>query len=244
MSASPFLLSCCALALLSAASAARADTLIVIEAHGVSLAPGDAVDSAKPLHLAEDQRLTLVAADGRTIKVQGAWDRPPSEAAEPGAVGMLTLLKELAAGRAPDSRTLGALRSGAEVAPLPDPWLIAVGQPGAANYCLRDGQAPVLWRASAGKATTVQIAPADRSWQAQANWPAGSERLAVPARVPLQDGEAYVFDVDGQSTRATMYRVPGTVTGAAMQAAWLMVKGCEAQALALARTDGTRTDGK
>src|SRR3954469_12505227 len=63
------------LALLTAL-AARAAELVVVDARGVNLRPGSVVDSANPLVLKDGQRVTLIAANGSTLKLQGPFDGP------------------------------------------------------------------------------------------------------------------------------------------------------------------------
>jgi len=61
-------------AVLLTAAGARANELVVLDAKGVDLAPGAKVDGTAKLTLAAGARLTLVAADGRTIE---EWNFEP-----------------------------------------------------------------------------------------------------------------------------------------------------------------------
>ena len=72
-----------AIALLAAAGAEGAD-LVVTDAHNIALEPGQLIDGNRPLLLRDDQRLTLIAKDGRTIRLRGPYnDRPgAAEAAD------------------------------------------------------------------------------------------------------------------------------------------------------------------
>jgi hypothetical protein len=82
-----------AIVLLAAAGAEAAD-LVVADAHNVTLEPGQLVDGNRPLVLHADQRLTLIAKDGRTIRLRGPYNGRPG-AAE--AADTTTLFEGIAA---------------------------------------------------------------------------------------------------------------------------------------------------
>jgi hypothetical protein len=75
--------------------------------------------------------------------------------------------------------------------------------------------------------------PDDRSWRAQANWPAGSDHLPASADAPVHGGATYVVSVDGAESAVTVNTLPAVLTNDSMRAAWMAEKGCEAQAEAL-----------
>src|ERR1700761_1704485 len=70
------------------ASQAQAAVLVVAEARGIALKPGDTLDSAKPLTLKQGQHVTLVSETGATLKLDGPYDRPPTAAGGGGGIGL------------------------------------------------------------------------------------------------------------------------------------------------------------
>ena len=93
----------------------------------------------------------------------------------------------------------------------------------------------MLWRASDGGATLTMM-PADRSWRAQTLWPTGSPTLQAPSNFPIKDGRTYLADFGGKPVAVTLTQIPPKVTSLRMQAAWMLEKGCVAQAEALLKT--------
>ncbi|MBI3507429.1 MAG: hypothetical protein HY059_21550 [Proteobacteria bacterium] len=211
---------------------ARADELVVVEAKGVDLAPGAKVDGTKVLQLAAGQRLTLVAADGRTVKLRGPYEEAPAPAAGQVA-SMGDALKNLMSQRGSGTAQLGVVRAAGDAVELPEPWIVDVGRSGA--RCLLADASPVLWGPKFAAVADLAIEPADRSWRARGQWPAGTDRLSLPSRIPLADGGSYVFDVGGNPANLTIYRMPAGLASPVLQAAWMIEKGCEDQARALVR---------
>jgi hypothetical protein len=218
--------------ILGTASAATAAELVVVEARGgVSLKQGDTVDDAKPIKLEDGQMVTLVAEDGSILTLRGPYDQTPTGGGS-GGVDVANALGALAAGKAED--VAGVVRSANTEVHLPAPWLVDVSHPGVA--CLRPGEQPVLWRASDAGSGTLTMMPSDRSWRAQAPWPAGSPTLQAPGNFPIKDGRTYLADFGGKPVAVTLTQIPPKVTNPKMQAAWMLEKGCVAQAEALLKT--------
>jgi hypothetical protein len=221
-----------ALAVLLLAPPAGANELVVVEAKGVDLAPGAKVDGTKVLQLAAGQRVTLVAPDGKTVKLKGPYEEAPAPAAGQVA-SMGDALKNLMNQRGSGTAQLGVVRAAGDAAELPEPWLVDVGRSGA--RCLRADAVPVLWGPKFAETADLAIEPADRSWRARGQWPAESDRLALTGRIPLADGGSYVFQVGGNPANLTIHRMPAAFADPVLQTAWLIEKGCEEQARALAR---------
>lgn len=219
-------------ALVFSLSAARAADFVVVEARGIALKPGETVDGAKPLALRQGQHVTLISEDGTTLKLDGPYDRPPA-AAGTASVTLASVMRPLISGAGPRTNEVGVVRGAPAPRALPDPWLLDIDRAG--NVCLRDGQPPQLWRAHAARTATLTIWPSDRSWKAEATWPAGDNRLLVPASVPLRTGATYLVSLGGPDMAITLNAVPAVLANNAMRAAWLVQKGCEAQAEALLR---------
>ena len=221
-------------ALLIAAPGARAGDLVVVEAKGVSLQPGQSVDGSKVLKLEAGQRLTLIASDGKTIKLRGPYEEAPAPAQTADAGGVVDSLRNLVSARSAGTASLGVVRSASEERPLPEPWLVDVSKPG--NRCLIENSQAVFWRPDSAQSTTMEVRPADRSWQAKTTWPAASEKLGMPPNLPLRDGQTYQVEMSGSTASLTFHIIPASINKDAVRAAWMVEKGCEAQAAALVRT--------
>jgi hypothetical protein len=106
------------IALFVAAGAVAAD-LVVVDAHNIALEQGQVIDGNRPLVLRDDQRLTLIAKDGRTIRLRGPYDGRPG-AAE--AADTTTLFEGLAALRTEKDARLNqaaVIRSPSVISELP-----------------------------------------------------------------------------------------------------------------------------
>ena len=216
--------------IIGTASAAMAAELVVVEARGVGLKQGDVLDDAKPIKLEDGQLLTLVAENGSILTLRGPYDQAP--AAGSGGVDVASALGALATGNVRD--VAGVVRSANADVHLPDPWLVDVSHPGVA--CVHGGERPVLWRASDAGGRVLTMTPADLSWRAQTEWPAGSPILQAPSNFPIKDGRTYLADFGGKPVAVTLTQIPPKVTNPRMQAAWMLEKGCVAQAEALLKT--------
>jgi hypothetical protein len=218
--------------LLSASAPALAGQLIVVEARGVSLAPGSQVDDSKPLVLKQGQHVTLITQSGTTIVIDGPNDKPPSQAGQ-GGLSLGTKLAALTTESGERTGEVGTTR-GTATAKLPDPWLIDASHAG--TVCLRDGETPVFWRATAAGPATLTVMPDDRSWKVTTQWPAGVDRLPVETNIPMHGGATYFVAMNGAESAIAVSAVPASLGNDAVRAAWMADKGCEAQAEALART--------
>jgi len=219
--------------MLAAALAARADELVVVEARGIGLHPGDVLNDAKTLTLKQGQHVTLIAVNGATVKLDGPYDRAPN--AEGGANGDQygTALRALVTQSVARAEA-GVSRSGIARVVLPEPWLMNMSRSGI--VCLRRGDRPVLWREQAGPESRLTIIAGDRTWRADATWQAGADRLAVSGDFPIAGGKTYHVRLDANEAAVTVKTVPGELTTGVMQAAWLADVGCEPQAEALFKT--------
>jgi hypothetical protein len=213
------------------AGLARGADLVVIEARGVAVQAGQVIDDSKPLVLKEGQRITLIAANGSTLKLRGPYDQAPGSAAGGGGPGVVDALKALIVQK--DSRTsdVGVVRAGAADAKLPEPWLLDVSRPG--MRCVREGDPIVFWRPISAATANLTITSLDKSWKVATTWPSGADRLTVPSNLPVQRPATYLVDLDATESAITVNSIPGAVSSDAMRAAWMIEKGCQAQAEAL-----------
>ena len=216
-------------AALLAATSAQAANLIVVEARGIALKPGATVDAAKPLVLKAGQHVTLISEQGATLAIDGPYNAAPAA----GDAGRTLGARLAALGTERNARTgeAGVTRNGGGPAALPDPWLVDVTRSG--NVCLAEGTQPVFWRPDGSGAATLTVMPVDRSWKSKADWRAGSDRISVTTDVPMHGGAAYVVNYAGSEYALAVNTVPASLPNDDTRAAWMLQKGCEAQAQAL-----------
>ena len=206
--------------------------VVVVESIGMDLHPGQVLDGGRPLALTLGQRVTLVASDGRMIKLRGPSETAPAPEAEPPKGAVTKSLKDLISTRQADVSSLGVVRAGDSQVALPEGWLLDILHAG--SRCIEEGRPPVLWRGSAATPDSqVVVAPVDGSWSAQATWPAGADRLELPASLAFQDRHTYTVTVDGGSVQMTVFVIPRTLGSEAAKAAWMVEMRCDSQAKAL-----------
>ena len=227
------------LALFATTGTALAAPLIVMDAHGVPLRPGQAIDDAKPLDLAPGQSVTLIAANGDTLKLRGPYHQRPKAGNSGGGSLAITLSSLLVRGgvRASD---IGAVRGGQAVQ-LPEPWVIDVSHPG--TRCVREGRPIVFWRAQSQQTGEFAIAPVNRAWRLTAPWPGGVDRLPAPRELPLVPRATYVVDIGDGPLAITLLVIPASFENDNMRAAWMFEKSCNLQAETLLRTSTPQTSG-
>ena len=213
------------------AAQASAAELVVVEARGITLQPGQTVDNTQKLALQPGDELTLVDERGSVIKVRGPFDGPLAS----GKGSSIDISNALAAlGTGQPQSTVGVVRAKAETVTLPNPWVVDVTHSGEA--CVRAGSPLVLWRQQSTAHATLRIAPVTGAWHAESDWPAGASELPAPAMVPIVDGQDYAFDLGGETATVTLVRVPGSLRNDRMRAAWMLEKNCVNQAKALVAT--------
>ncbi len=211
---------------------AAAASLVVVEARGIALKPGTILQSDAVLSLKQGQHVTMITETGSTLRISGPYNKPPV-AVGGGGVTLNDTLRALVTQREARSGEFGTTRA-AVLAKLPDPWLVDATHGGAG--CMLEKRQPVFFRPTADSASTLTVTPTDRSWKAQAKWPAGQNRLSITTDVPMRGGETYVVIVGGVESAITMVSVPAALANDAMRTAWMAEKGCEAQAVALLQT--------
>ncbi len=220
-----------ATALLLSTAAASAANLIVVEARGIALKPGATVDSAKPLVLQQGQHVTLISEQGATLSIDGPYNQPPSAGGTGRSLG--TTLAALGTEHNARTGEAGVTRTGGAPNTLPEPWLFDVTRSG--NVCLQENAQPVFWRPDGKTQAKLVVMPVDRSWKSQAVWPAGLTHITVTTDVPVHGGAAYVVNYAGTDYALAVSTVPASLGNDQMRAAWMVQKGCEAQAAALLR---------
>jgi hypothetical protein len=162
------------------ASPAWSAELVVVEARGLTLKPGQVVDDTQKLTLQRGDEVTLVDENGAVIKLRGPYDAAPSASSSGSGVDVSNVLAALSAGGSQSS--MGVVRAKVENVTLPNPWVVDVTHSGKA--CVRAGTSVVFWRQQAAGAAKLRITPVDRTWRAESEWAAGAERAACAGDVP------------------------------------------------------------
>jgi hypothetical protein len=214
-----------------AVTAGRAADLLVVEARGVALRPGAVIDDTQTLVLREGQRVTLLAANGNTLLLRGPYDQAPTVNAAAIEMDVSQALKALIAKSQSRTSDVGVIRAGGVRAKLPEPWVIDVTRPG--TVCVREGDPVVFWRPSSNSEVALSVTPLDRSWKLLRTWPSGTDRLIMPSSVVVHNKSTYLVELDAIQAAVTLSGIPSAVHTDVMRAAWMIEKGCQAQAEAL-----------
>jgi len=210
--------------------AVRAEQLTVIDSRGYKAAPGSTIDSTKPITLKEGEKITLIRADGNTVTLKGPYSDLPMPA-KAGGGGGGNPLSSLVTSREAKVNTVGAIRSGTKIKPLPQPWLLDVSHSGV--RCWQEGVQPVFWRPDSKKPGILSIAPIDKSYKLDIAWPQDESTL-VPEKVGFRAlSETLVVTLDGQDSNLQIVEIPKEVKEEIMLTGWMLEKGCFQQADAM-----------
>jgi len=217
----------------SPAHATAAD-LVVVDARGVELKPGEKISADAVVKLPPGARLTLVTPNGETIRLRGPFEDLPVRSVG-NTQGVVDSLRKMMVTPTSGTLTPGVVRSGSDVIELPSAWLIDVSRPG--TRCIAQGEPVVLWRpAAATVAETLSITPINRGWEAKGAWPVGRDTVTMPATLPLTSGDTFKVEV-GKEEHALLFQViPKSLDNDRMRAAWMEEVGCTSQAVALAKS--------
>ena len=212
------------------ACGAWAVNLIVMEARGAGLKVGQPIDSDKPLALKEGERVTLISPDGSKIALRGPYNEAPLKKSAAVADPKQALVA-LVANRDARISTAGVIRAGGAAAKLPEPWLIDASRPGV--RCIKQGTRPVFWRPQTSKSTKLVVAPADRSFRTEFDWPQGIDRLQMPESSRFESQNLLRVELDGQEFAVGLIEIPATIDNPLVLFAWMSDKACQQQADAL-----------
>jgi hypothetical protein len=218
---------------------ALATPMIVVEARGGGLKPGIRIDSARTVKLVEGEKIVLVAPDGRMSTLRGPYSGPAVRNA--GSVqNPRTALAALIATRNDRASSVGAVRSGASAAPLPEPWLIDISRGG--DRCIKEGEKPVWWRPESLTEQAFSIFPVDRSWRADYVWKPATDRMTPPDIVGLDDLKTFIIRAGGQEYPVRVNIIPRDIDDPLVVSAWMLEKACVQQADSFLRVIGKDLD--
>jgi hypothetical protein len=236
MKTSSFALAAALALLVAASSATRAGELVVIASTDAEIGIGSLLDGSRAIQLAEGNSITLVSADGRTLKLRGPYLGRPDPVLSTGGNDLLEALSAIVKPTERDVSAAGIMRSSL-YAPK-QPWVIDSGQSGA--HCLLPGRPVLLWRPMAigAASATLKADGGQAPGQAGVTWRDGSYTAPWPAAVALADGATYrlEFAVTGTTRRLSIHQVPGALDSDVSRAVWMHENGCTAQARALLGT--------
>lgn len=212
--------------LLSGSSLAVAAQWVVVTAEGTSYKAGAILDDKTPVKLGEGAHLTLLAEDGKTLKLTGPYGGVPESGGDKGAkTNNLTAIASLLQGHRQSTSTLGVMRGFEGDDASPDP--IEVDNSG--EHCLISDPV-VLLRDKIAKSEEVTLVDEQGSTLAIFTWPARQAELPVPARY-FEDGKRYRLQRGDKPISLLVHKAAETPTNPASLAAWMIKQGCEAQAM-------------
>jgi len=218
----------------------QAETLIVMEARGVSLKAGAQIDGDQVLTLKEGERLTLIRSDGTVLTLRGPFSKTP---APPTAVASdpKQALAALVNTRAARTSSVGVIRAGEEVMPLPEPWLVDLSRSG--MRCMIEDQTVTFWRPDASQEARLTLVPSDRSYKADFVWPRGAARLPASKLEFKNEFNFFTIQQADQEFALQLMKIPKAIAegNRVILIAWLLEKGCTQQADALLRQVGAPT---
>ncbi len=211
---------------------ALAANLVVLEARGVPLKPGQNIPHDAPITLKEGERLTVIGPNGKSLTLRGPFSGPPM----PGGAATTDPKQALAALVATrDARTssVGVIRAGGDSAKLPQPWLIDMSRAG--TRCLQEGELPIWWRPDSSAAQSFIAFPIDRSWRADFQWQPGQDRQRVPPLSRFAGQNTFIIRFEQQEYAVSITTVPKGMDNDFVLTSWMLEKGCVQQADALIR---------
>lgn len=214
------------LVLLAGSTGIMAAQWVVVTAEKASFKAGAMLDDKTPVKLGDGAQLTLLAEDGKTLKLTGPYAGVPESAGDKGAQSNnLTAIASLLQGHQQSTSTLGVMRDFNSDPASPDP--IAVDKSG--EHCLISDPV-LLLRDKIAKTEEVSLLDEQGATLATFTWPARQAELPVPAHY-FQDGKRYRLQRGDQPISLLVHKAAVTPANPASLAAWMIKQGCDAQAM-------------
>lgn len=213
-----------------ASSAQALGQFVVMDSIGLPVKPGQEIDLTRPLTLRPGEQLSLIGYNGFIMNFVGPTTVTAAQVANPYGGKFFDPLRALVE-KLEKSGTLRSASAGGKT--LENPWHVDVTRPG--SRCVLERAPVTVWRDNAGQSQTLVIGPAGASWAATVEWPRESELMALGGEVRFDNGERVVAELEGIVNELTIHVIPRSVTTPAAQAAWMIEKGCEEQAVVIVR---------
>jgi len=212
-------------------AARAAVNLVVMEARGIGLTPGQTIDGSQPLVLKEGQQVSLISYTGQTIKLKGPSEKAPAGDQAAAKADVAAAMQALLAQRIDRNDRAGVVRGAGKEPIPPEPWLIDATHAG--TRCVIAGAPVTFWRPVVGGRAPRVVTPSDRSWRINDVWPATADRWVLPQSIKVTQRSNFVVKLADREVTLAVIGVPATLENDAMRAAWMMEAGCDRQAIVL-----------
>lgn len=207
-----------------AAGTAAAD-MVVVQAKGPGLTPGQVVATGAVVTLPAASRALLLTRDGRSVALAGPFSGPVNEpgGGEAGDANTVTVLSRLLSSGGADSSALGVTRA----ADFGSPYAIPIA---GGSHCQVAAEKPRFEREIGSPADQLTVAAASGASETL-NWPEDEAALDWPATLPFATG-GYSLRLASQPKPAalTIQLVPAEIKAPAAIAVWMAEHDCPAQA--------------
>lgn len=220
--------------------AALAAQLVVVEAKGTALKPGQVIEAGAPLDVPAGGSLSLVGEDGKISKIDGPYKGPAvAGAAATGDPGMVQALSRLFVDNQPNATTWGTFRGyetsstfrGEADGERPEQlWAVNVRR--SESACIPADGKPVLWRPDTGQDLAIVVLHLSTGKEATVEFAATEQSAPWPNGVPLLDGGEYAIRdaTNSWERRLLLHIIPATQNTDMLRAAWMSDAGCFRQA--------------
>jgi hypothetical protein len=216
---------------------AAAEDLVVIDSSVPALPPGATVGSAASVEVPTGGRVVLASQSGQVVTINGPYKGAPPAAAGGTGAGSADVLKVLPTlfGRADQRQALGAVRATDaawrqdSVKSLSD--VMAIDSTDGGDVCIVDPANTVLVH-NPSRRGPMTIEPMNGGDKVTVDWPKDTLHLPWPAKLPIADGDAFVFEQQGESAAAivTVHVLPAQAASELGRAAQMAEAGCRDQA--------------
>jgi hypothetical protein len=218
--------------------AARAEDLVVIESSVPTVPAGMTVGSGTRIEVPANGRVVLAAPSGQVVTINGPFAGAPPVAGGAAAAGSGEMLRTLSAllGNADRRQALGAVRATNvawrqnAVKSLGD--VLAIDTTDGGDACIYARAQPMLVHNPA-RHGQMSIEPMNGGDKVSVEWPEATAHLPWPAALPINDGDAFVFQQVGEDAAAivTVHVLPVKETATDLdRAAQMAQEGCRDQA--------------
>jgi hypothetical protein len=225
-----------------AASVARAEEFVVIDASGSDKPIGTVFASGAVVTVPDHGRLVLLGASGQVVSLTGPFEGVPS--AKPAGSANNRVFAAIASLVHTDQKetTPGAVRSTEDPAIARIKWridsaktltdVLAIDTSNGGETCLYDLTSVRLIRKPSSRPSKVTIHDRNGGALAAIPWPQDAASLPWPAQVPIADGASYLIELEGQAAlvKTTIHLLSESSSATSVErVAQLADRGCKDQ---------------